>query len=534
MNDAHFPLFLTTAIPYVNARPHIGHALELLLGDALARHARQRGRAVRFTGGTDDHSTKNARAAEARGIATSELVREHGDHFRALSKALGVRFDDYLHTSRDARHAPCVQELWRRCHDAGDLYQSEYRGLYCAGCEAFVAEEELVDGKCTAHREEPEPIAERNWFFRLSRYQAPLLAALESGALRVEPRERHAEVLSFVRSGLSDFSVSRSQSRARGWGLLVPGDPSQVIYVWFDALASYLSLSEFPENYAKFSGFYEPGSAREHLIGKDVLRFHAVYWPAILLSAGLTLPTAIKTHGFVTAQGVKIGKSLGNTVSPFELVEQVGVSAVRFYFLRHLHSTKDSDFDLARLVQAHDVELAGKLGNLLQRTIALALRYPDLDVHVGVAAESDADRALREAAESALATVKSGFDDFALHRALGGVFELVASANRYADAQEPWTLCRRVASARTREAAADLKAQLAHVLWRLCEALRVTAVLLAPFLPKGAAEILQRLGVSAAQRRDLSLARFGLEGRFRPKSGPPLFPRLGVSAAAGA
>ncbi|MDF3067594.1 MAG: methionyl-tRNA synthetase [Polyangiaceae bacterium] len=533
MNDANFPLFVSSAIPYVNATPHVGHALELLLGDALSRHARQRGREVRFTGGTDDHSTKNARAAEARGLPTSELVRQHGETFRRLADALGVHFDDYVHTSRDARHAPCVYELWRRCLDAGDLYPSEYRGLYCAGCEAFVAETELVDGLCVAHREAPELVAERNWFFRLSRYQAPLLAALERDALRVEPRERHREVVSFVRAGLTDFSVSRSHLRARGWGLPVPNDPTQVIYVWFDALANYLSLLSFPKQSEIFSRFWSEAGGREHLIGKDVLRFHAVYWPAILLSSGLPLPTAIKTHGFVTAHGVKIGKSLGNTVDPFELVEEHGVSAVRFYFLRHLHSTKDSDFDRLRLAQSHDTELAGKLGNLLQRTVALALRYPEVTLCAGEAAESEDDRALREAAESTLVDVKSGFDDFALHRSLGAIFELVAETNRYAESQEPWTLSRTLLAAKTPQAAEDLRAQLSHVLWRLCESLRVTAVLLAPFLPEAAEKIIARLGVPSAELRDLSAARFGAPRRFRPRSGAALFPRRPRLLAAG-
>jgi methionyl-tRNA synthetase len=521
MNEPQFPLFLSTAIPYVNAPPHIGHALELLLGDALARHARQRGRVVRFTGGTDDHSTKNARAAEARGVATSELVRQHGDTFRRLPEALGVAFDDYLHTSRDARHAPSVKELWRRCLDAGDLYPSNYRGLYCAGCEAYVAETELVDGECAAHREAPELVEERNWFFRLSRYQAPLLAALESGSLRVEPQERLREVLSFVRAGLTDFSVSRSQRRARGWGLTVPNDPTQVIYVWFDALANYLSLLGFPENTDDYRLLWSGRGAREHLIGKDVLRFHAVYWPAILLSAGLPLPTAIKAHGFVTAHGVKIGKSLGNAVDPFELAQRHGVSAVRFYFLRHLHSTKDSDFNLSRLVHAHDSELASKLGNLVQRTVTLALRHPELALSAGSAAESDADCALREAAEEALHTVVTSCEAFALHRALGGVLELVGAANRYADSQEPWTLSKRALA----EEAQCVTADLSRVLWRLCEALRVIAILLAPFLPDAAASILERLGVPEAQLLDLSSARFAREQTFRPRGGPALFPR---------
>ncbi len=533
MNDSHFPLFLSTAIAYVNASPHVGHALELLQADALARHARQRGYEVRLTGGTDDHSTKSARTAEARGVSTAALVREHGDAFRRLPDALDVQLDDYVHTSRDPRHAPCVLELWQRCLAAGDLYQREYQGLYCAGCEAFLSEADLVDGGCAAHREPLELIAETNWFFRLSRYQAPLLAAIEHGALSIQPSERRNEVLSFVRTGLSDFSVSRHRDRARGWGLSVPNDPTQVIYVWFDALANYLSLLGFPRKSAEFSRFWSaPDGAREHLIGKDLLRFHAVYWPAILLSAGLPLPTAIKAHGFVTTRGSKIGKSLGNAIDPFGLVERHGVAAVRYYFLRHLHTTQDSDLDLERLARAYDTELAGKLGNLLQRTITLALRYPQLSVQAGCAAESDADQSLRDAAESARVKVARGFDDFALQRALGSTFDLVAAANRYADSQEPWTLSRRVLAAKTPQAAEDLLAQLSHVLWRLCEALRVIAILLAPFLPRPAREILVRLGVPGEQLEDLSWARFGRVRRFRPSSGPALFPRRAAPAVA--
>ena len=530
MNNPHnplFPLFLSTAIPYVNAAPHVGHALELLLGDALARHARQRGRDVRFTGGTDDHSLKNARAAATLGVSTRQLVDQHGDTFRRLQAALGVQLDDYLHTSRDARHAPAVTALWQRCAEAGDLYTKPYTGRYCTGCEAFLIESELVLGRCPAHREQLEEVHETNWFFRLSRYQEPLLVALSSGALRVEPRERQNEVESFVRGGLIDFSVSRSRARARDWGLAVPGDESQVIYVWFDALANYLSLLGFPEKTPQRLRYWSRAPAeRQHLIGKDILRFHAVYWPAILLSAGLPLPTAVKVHGYVTQEGAKIGKSLGNAVDPFRLVERFGTNAVRYYFLRHLHSTRDSDFRLERLVEAHDSELASKIGNLLQRVTALALRHPSLALCKGKAAPSDADHSLADAAERALRDVHAAVDDFALHQALASILELAAAANRYADTQEPWTLSRRAKAAKTPQAAADLLAQLGHVLWRLCEALRVVAVLLAPFLPEAARAIITRLGIPEAQLDSLPYARFGAAGRFVPQAGAPLFPRI--------
>ncbi|HYJ10307.1 MAG TPA: methionine--tRNA ligase [Polyangiaceae bacterium] len=527
MTNQTSPLFLSTAIPYVNARPHVGHALELLIGDALARHYRQRGREVRLTGGTDDHSLKNARAAAARGISSLQLVTEHGDSFRRLQGALGVELDDYLHTARDARHAPAVRELWRRCAASGDLYQKEYVGRYCTGCEAFLGTADLRDGRCPAHPEPLEEVSERNWFFRLSRYQPALLAALESGALRVEPRERHNEIVSFVSAGLNDFSVSRSRARARDWGIAVPGDDSQVVYVWFDALANYLSLLGFPEPSSLFERYWSASpAAREHLIGKDVLRFHAVYWPAILHSAGLALPSQVRVHGYVTLEGVKIGKSLGNAVDPFELAERFGTSAVRYYFLRHLHTTKDSDFRVGRLIEAHDAELAGKLGNLLQRVTTLALRHPGLDLSRGGATESDADRALGDAAARAVRDTRSAVDDFALHQALAVTLELAAAANRYADAQEPWVLSKRAAILPSGQARDDLLAQLGHVLWRLLEALRVTAILLAPFLPEAARGIAERAGFHERQLSNYEAARFGNGPRYRPRPGPPLFPRL--------
>jgi methionyl-tRNA synthetase len=527
-NTAQFPLFLSTAIPYVNAAPHVGHALELLIGDALSRHYRQRGREVLFTGGTDDHSAKNARAAAARGVPTAQLVTEHGQAFQRLQAVLGVSLDDYVHTSRDPRHAPAVRALWQRCAESGDLYVECYTGRYCTGCEAFLQPAELHAGRCPQHPHETlEEISESNWFFRLSRYQAPLLSALRYGHLRILPAERQAEVSRFAEAGLRDFSVSRKRERCHGWGIEVPDDPSQHIYVWFDALANYLSLLGFPERTPALERYWstEP-AAREHLIGKDILRFHAIYWPALLLSAGLPLPSSIRVHGYVTAEGKKIGKSLGNAIDPFALVDRFGVAAVRYYFLRHLHTTKDSDFRVGRLIEAHDSELAGKLGNLVQRVTAISLRHPELSLRRDRAAESDADRELGEAAARAVADTRSAVDDFALHHALGAILELVAAANRYADSQEPWLLSKRSYQVASLDARSDLLAQLTHVLWRLLEALRITAILIAPFLPDAARSIAQRVGFDLAELGDSSAAQFGKGRRFRPAAGPPLFPRL--------
>jgi len=484
------PFFLTSAIPYVNSEPHLGHALELVQSDVLARYQRLRGFELRFTSGTDDNSLKNVRAADAAGTTPAELVARHGAGFRRLAEALHVAHDDFIHTASDARHAPAVHALWRRCAENGDVYKKSYRGLYCVGCEHFLRESEIVHGKCPVHPEPLELLEEENWFFRLSRYEPAILLAIQSNQLQILPAERRHEVLQFIPSGLSDFSISRSRVRAKGWGISVPGDETQVIYVWFDALANYLSVLGYP-NEELFRRFWLDSAERWHIIGKDIVRFHAVYWPGILLSAGLPLPTSLRVHGFVTANGKKIGKSLGNTVDPFRLVARYGVDAVRYYLLSHLHTSKDSDFREDLLSTAYTAELAGKLGNLLQRVCALVERH---DV---VIATTNLEPELCEVARSAEARVADAIDEFALHDALGAIFELVAAANRYVDSRAPWQLAKSATNA----------AALERCLSTLVHALGVTARLLTPFLPSTARAIVARL-------------------EPRPHVGPPLFPAL--------
>lgn len=484
------PFFLTSAIPYVNSEPHLGHALELVQSDALARYQRSRGFELRFTSGTDDNSLKNVRAADAAGTTPAELVARYGVGFRRLAEALHVVHDDFIHTASDARHVPAVHALWRRCADNGDLYKKSYRGLYCVGCEHFLRESELVDGRCPLHPEPLEELEEENWFFRLSRYESAISSAIRGGQLQILPVERKHEVAQFIASGLTDFSVSRSRARARGWGVPVPGDETQIIYVWFDALANYLSVLGFP-NGDLFRTFWQNSAERWHVIGKDIVRFHAVYWPGILASAGLSLPTALRVHGFVTANGKKIGKSLGNTVDPFGLVARYGADAVRYYLLAHLHSSKDGDFREDLLGAAYTAELAGKLGNLLQRVCALVERH---DVPI---VTTNLDRDLCEVARQVEARVASALDDFALHEALRAIFELVAAANRYVDSRAPWRLAQSPSNA----------VALERCLSSLVHALHVTAALLAPFLPSTARQIRARL-------------------EPRPRVGPPLFPAL--------
>jgi len=275
--------YITTAIPYVNGDPHLGFALECVQADALARHRRQRDERVRFLSGTDDNSLKNVEAAEAAGVPIAEFVNAKAERFEALREPLGLSYDDFIRTSTDPRHRPAAERLWRACSASEDLYERSYEGLYCTGCEAFLDRDELTAGLCPEHHYQPEQVAERHWFFRLSRYEDELLELVGSGQLRIEPDQRRNEVLGFIRGGLEDFSISRSRERARGWGIPVPEDQSQVIYVWFDALANYISALGYGTGGERYREWWERSDERVHAIGKGIIRFHAVYRPAILL-----------------------------------------------------------------------------------------------------------------------------------------------------------------------------------------------------------------------------------------------------------
>ena len=494
------PVFITSAIPYVNAEPHLGHALELVQSDALARHQRACGRDVRFTSGTDDNSLKNVRAAARAQTTPTELVARYGAEFRRLAQTLHVAHDDFIHTASDPRHARAVHALWQRCAANGDLYKKAYRGLYCVGCESFLRESDLVEGACPVHAEPLELLDEENWFFRLSRYAEPLLEAIDSDRLEILPNERKNEVCQFIRAGLDDFSVSRSHARAKGWGIAVPGDESQIVYVWFDALANYLSVLGYPDG-AAFERYWQSSGERWHVIGKDILRFHAVYWPAILLSAGLSLPSSLRVHGLITSQGKKLGKSLGNAVDPFRLVARYGVDPVRYYLLGHLHTTKDSDFREELLRTAYSSELAGKLGNLVQRVCALCVR------HAVAIVSSELDAGLLETAQRTRAATLRAFRNFAFHDALRAIFELIAATNRHVDSTAPWQLAQRASDAASSDERRAAALALSRALSSDVHALTVSAELLAPFLPETARAIQARLCPT-------------------PSLGEPLFPRL--------
>jgi methionyl-tRNA synthetase len=467
--------YVSTAIPYVNGPPHIGFALELVLADVIARHSRLSGRKTYFLTGTDDNSLKNALAAESAGVTPRALVARNAQAFRDLRAPLAITTDDFIGTSTDPRHAPAVERLWHACEQRGDLYRGHYSGWYCVGCERFYAEAELVDGVCPEHGVAPERVTEDNYFFRLSRYQDELLRLIERGEFVIRPQHRANEALALLRQPLADLSVSRSSTRAHGWGIPVPGDPSQVVYVWFDALANYVSAAGYGTDLERFEKTWLRAGRISHVIGKDVLRFHAVYWPAILLSAGLRLPTELLVHGYVTIDGRKIGKSLGNAVAPEAVVDRLGTDSFRYFLLRHIGSHRDGDFSLARFHEVYTHELANQLGNLVSRTAGLARRH---------GAPRPRPSAL---ADGLIERVDDAIRAFAPHRALDEIWRVIEAANAYVNRSAPWKL-----TAPTQRDALDA------VLGELYGALRSIAVALAPCLPRTAACIPRALDVQSA------------------------------------
>lgn len=509
--------FVSTAIPYVNAEPHLGYALEAVIADSIARFRRTTGWRVHHQAGTDDNSLKNARAAAALGLTTPEFVARNAARFADLREQLCLTWDAFVSTSESPLHRQRVNEIWQRCFERGDIYQARYAGLYCVGCEQFYIDSELADGCCPEHGAVVERIEETNYFFRLSRYQARLTRLIESGALAVRPETKKNEVLAFVRAGLSDFSISRSRERARGWGLPVPGDPTQVIYVWFDALINYLSG-------LGAAGFqaWEQAQRIDHVIGKGIVRFHAVYWPAILLSAGLRPPTSVLVHGYVTVEGKKLGKSQGNGVEPRRVTDEFGVDATRYYLLRHIRTTRDGDFSRKRLSDAYVSELAHQLGNLVQRTLALVARARDSVIPAppegrGEALELDRELELELHIEAVAREVAAAVDGFALHEALESIWRLVGAANAYIDQTAPWTY---VELERTH----GRQPRLDRILYTLLDVIRAVAQFLEPFLPTTAHEIVRRLGHGDFAAR---LPRPGeLQAGRRVVVGPPLFPTL--------
>jgi methionyl-tRNA synthetase len=511
--------FISTTIPYVNARPHLGHAFEFAQADAYARHMASRGQDVYFLSGSDENSLKNLLAAEREGIPVRELVDRNVVFFEELADHLELGLSRFIRTSVDADHIDGSIETWRRIAASGDVYVKDYEGLYCVGCEQFYSPAELVDGKCPEHLVEPELVAEHNYFFRLSRYQDQLLEALESGKLRIIPESRFNEVASFVRSGLADISISRSMERARGWGIQVPDDPSQVMYVWIDALTNYINALGWTRGGEEYQRYWVDATRRVHVVGKGVTRFHAVYWPAMLMSAGLPLPTEIVVHGYITVGGAKLSKSLGNAVDPADLVERFGASAVRYFLLAEFSPFIDGDFTEERLIARYNADLANGLGNLLSRASSMTVRYRD-GVVPAPGPVGEFERFLSDqltATEQSSMKAMEGYD----HReALARIWDLVRRTNAYVDERAPWHLAK--------SSDAESHAALDTTLHYLVGAIRQLGRLLHPFLPHAGEKIVQSLGTSMDKVPDAKHWLDDLTG-VRVVKAAALFPRIDVT-----
>lgn len=544
-------IFISTSIPYVNGAPHVGFAWELVLADVLARFHRARGRRVRFLTGTDDNSLKNVRAAESEGTPTAAFVRARGERFAALCGALGLSNDDFIRTAFDPRHAPAVERLWRACDAAGDVYRSSYSGAYCVGCEQFYAPHELRGGRCPEHEAPLERIDEQNHFFRLARHQPEVDRLLSTGALRIWPEPYRAEAYGWVEAGLADFSISRSTARARGWGIPVPGDAGQIVYIWFDALANYISALGYGSDAPDFDPRWTDAARRIHVIGKNVTRFHCIYWPAILASAGLRAPSDVVVHGFLTVEGRKIGKSLGNGVDPFQLVERYGADRLRHYLIRHFPLGRDGDFSLAALEHAASDELADQLGNLLSRVLVLLERNtggvipacpPGSQSDEGLASEPDNphdgrhDGPLAEAARRAATSATAELERCDPPAAYAEVFAFVRACNLELAQTEPWKLARRARDSADPAERRALEARCQAILADAARGLLWTAALLEPFLPDASVRIGAALGaelprVYAGTFTDWS----ALGNNARVRRDGVLFPRVsgGALGAAG-
>lgn len=490
------PYYLTTAIHYPNGRPHIGHAYEMIAGDAIARFQRQQGRDVLFQTGTDEHGLKMVQTARDRGMEARELADEMSGYFHEMAEKLNISYDRFIRTS-EADHYEASQTIWQAMVDAGDIYMDRYEGWYSVRDEAFYEEKELTEGeggtKLSPQGTPVEWTAEETWFFRLSKYQQPLLDFYAANPDCIRPESRRNEVLRFVEGGLIDLSVSRTSFT---WGVPVPGSPDHVMYVWVDALTNYLTGAGYPNDKEKLAKYWP---ANLHLIGKDIVRFHAVYWPAFLMSANLPLPKQVFGHGFLLNRGEKMSKSVGNVVDPLALAEYYGVDALRYFLLRDVSFGHDGTFSDEAIVTRANADLSNSFGNLAQRTLAFIAKNLDGKVEAGRADASD-DALLAEVTAACDQMTKL-FGDLALSQALEAWMTGVFACNQFIDAQAPWAL-RKTDPERMHA-----------VLGTLLKAIRKLAVAISPVIPAAAEKLLAQLGPEG-------------DASFQIAPPTPIFPRL--------
>ncbi len=505
--------YITTPIYYVNAQPHLGHAYTTIVADTYCRFCRLRGDEVRFQTGTDEHGDKIAEAAAKEDVAPKAYADRISAMFRETWPVLQVVPDNFIRTT-DPDHIKVVQDILQQVYDKGDIYFDEYSGLYCRGCERFLTEKELVDGNCPDHQRPPQEIAEQNYFFRMSKYQQQLIDHIQANPEFITPERYRNEVLSFLSEPLEDLCISRPKSRLT-WGIELPFDNAFVTYVWFDALINYLTGLEYPDG-PRYQNFW---ADTEHVIAKDILKPHAIYWPTMLLSIGIPLYKKLHVHGYWNIDDAKMSKSIGNVVRPKELVEAYGVDTLRYFTLREMSFGLDASFSDQAIVARQNSDLANDLGNLYSRTMAMLNKYCAGAVPEPGSVE-DSDRELVETAERMLASYQENMASFQFHKALQAVWELIAKANKYIVSNEPWSLAKEPGQEK----------RLAAVMYNLVESLRLLALVLRPVMPETAVKMAVGIGYAAEDSAVNSLAVGGCWGVLTSglvlKKTEALFPRI--------
>ncbi len=505
--------YVTTPIYYVNDVPHIGHAYTTVAADAVARYKRLCDYDVLFVTGTDEHGQKVEKAAAATGESPQALADRMVQRFQALWRKLNISYTEFVRTT-EPRHHAAVTALFKKMTARGDIYKGAYEDWYCVPCETFLTELQLVNHACPSCGRPVEKIKEESYFFKMSRYQEELLRYIKQHPKLIQPESRHNEIVSFISGGLKDLSISRTGFR---WGIPIPDDPQHVAYVWFDALANYLTAVGYPTDIPKTRRYWP---ADLHLIGKDILRFHTVYWPTFLLSAGLPIPRQIFAHGWWTINGEKMSKSKGNVVDPFAIVDQYGAEAFRYFLLREVPFGLDGDFSERAFRQRYNSDLANDLGNLCSRTLSMIDRYAAGRIPPRTSsAKRGEDEPLHTATASLGGKIGAAMGDLAFHKALQAIWEVVDLANRYIETTAPWNLDKQVKQ----------KTRLSTVLYNLAEALHLIALYLYPFMPQTAERILTQLGIKPSFET-VRLAKRARVGLLRPgttiRKGDVLFPRL--------